>query len=196
MDKRIWIPRACKELIQRLCVIAHCEDQDHPGEQAMVNHVRRVFHISELRTVVHYFVASCLLGPHVKGGKMIRRPWSETIECNERNGTLHWDFLSLGEPFGENKYLLVLKDHATHFCEFVVCDMPLPQHPYWIDTVVWCPTRMGERQWQSFQERGRLRTFEKTQGSTTFHSSLQSMDQWVGGAGQPRHTSSPASNDS
>ncbi|OWZ17724.1 hypothetical protein PHMEG_0008293 [Phytophthora megakarya] len=121
-DKRIWIPRARKELIQRLCVIAHCGAQGHRGEQAMVNHLRRVFHISELRSVVYSFVASCLLFSHVKGGKMIRRPWSETIECNERNGTLHWDFLSLGESFGESKYLLVPKDHATHFCELVVCD--------------------------------------------------------------------------
>ncbi|OWZ16901.1 hypothetical protein PHMEG_0009234 [Phytophthora megakarya] len=61
-----------------------------------------------------------MLCPHVKGGKMIKRPWSETINCNERNGVLHWDFLSLGDSFGSSKYLLVLKDHATHFCELVV----------------------------------------------------------------------------
>ncbi|OWY94864.1 hypothetical protein PHMEG_00035287 [Phytophthora megakarya] len=118
VDQRIWVPRACVDLTQRLCVIAHC----HRGEQAMVNHLRRVFHIADLRNVVHAFVSTCMLCPHVEGGKMIRRPWSETIECNERNGVLHWDFLSLGESFGDSKYLLVLKDHGTHFCELVVGD--------------------------------------------------------------------------
>ncbi|OWZ16601.1 hypothetical protein PHMEG_0009585 [Phytophthora megakarya] len=63
-----------------------------------------------------------MLRPHVKGGTLIKRLWSETINCNERNGVLHWDFLSLGDSFGCNKYLLVLKDHATHFCELVVGD--------------------------------------------------------------------------
>ncbi|ETO66256.1 hypothetical protein F444_16505 [Phytophthora nicotianae P1976] len=122
VNKRIWIPRAWVDLTQRLCVIAHCGAQGHRGEQAMVNHLRRLFHIPDIRGVVHTYVSTCLLRPHVKGGKMIRRPWGETIECNERNGVLHWDFLSPGESFGDSKYLLVLKDHATHFCELVVCD--------------------------------------------------------------------------
>jgi len=53
---------------------------------------------------------------------MVMRPWSDTIECSERNGVLHWDFLFLGKSYGDSNYLLVLKDHATHFCELVVCD--------------------------------------------------------------------------
>ncbi|POM63297.1 hypothetical protein PHPALM_27403, partial [Phytophthora palmivora] len=122
VDQRIWVPHACVDLTQRLCVIAHCGAQGHRGEQAMVNHLRKLFHIPDLRNVVHTFVSTCMLCPHVKGGKMIKRPWSETIDCNERNGVLHWDFLSLGDSFGDSKYLLVLKDHATHFCELVVGD--------------------------------------------------------------------------
>lgn len=122
VDQRIWIPRASSDLTQRPCVIAHCGAQGHRGETAMVNHLRRVFHIPNIRGVVHAFVSTCLLCQHVKGAKTIHRPWSETIECNERNGVLHWDFLSMGESFGTSKYLLVLKDHAMHFCELVVCD--------------------------------------------------------------------------
>ena len=46
----------------------------------------------------------------------------ETIECTERNGVLHFDFLYLGESYGASKYLLVLKDHVSHYCELVVSD--------------------------------------------------------------------------
>ncbi|POM77265.1 Hypothetical protein PHPALM_5378 [Phytophthora palmivora] len=117
VDQRIWVPHACVDLTQRLCVIAHCGAQGHRGEQAMVNHLRKL----PTKRRAH-IVSTCMLCPHVKGGKMIKRPWSETIDCNERNGVLHWDFLSLGDSFGDSKYLLVLKDHATHFCELVVGD--------------------------------------------------------------------------
>lgn len=37
---------------------------------------------------------------------------------------LHWDFLYLGDSVGNCKYLLVLKDGLTHFCELVACDSP------------------------------------------------------------------------
>ncbi|OWZ09958.1 hypothetical protein PHMEG_00017261 [Phytophthora megakarya] len=122
LNNRLWIPKACTALIRRLCVIAHCGAQGHRGEQAMVNHLRSLFHIADVHRVVHAFVSGCLLCPHVKGGRIVRRPWGETIECNDRNGVLHWDFLFVGESFNDDKYLLVLKDHATHFCELVVCD--------------------------------------------------------------------------
>ncbi|KAE8963385.1 hypothetical protein PR002_g29306 [Phytophthora rubi] len=40
----------------------------------------------------------------------------------KRNGVLHFDYLSMGESFGDSKYILVLKDHASHYCELVVAD--------------------------------------------------------------------------
>ncbi|OWZ19513.1 RNA-dependent DNA polymerase [Phytophthora megakarya] len=59
---------------------------------------------------------------HVKWGIVVKCPWGEAIDCNERYLVLHFDFLYLGESFGEAKYLLVIKDHATHFVELTVCD--------------------------------------------------------------------------
>lgn len=37
---------------------------------------------------------------------------------------MHWDFLSLGDTFGSEKRLLVLKYDATHYCELVPYAMP------------------------------------------------------------------------
>ncbi|OWY93630.1 hypothetical protein PHMEG_00036901 [Phytophthora megakarya] len=52
------------------------------------------------------------------------RPWSETYRCQVRNQALHWDFLYLGEAYGDLQYLLVLKDDASHYCELVKCETP------------------------------------------------------------------------
>lgn len=37
---------------------------------------------------------------------------------------MHWDFLFLGESFAGSKYLLVLKDAATHYTDVVVYKSP------------------------------------------------------------------------
>ncbi|OWZ08102.1 hypothetical protein PHMEG_00019407 [Phytophthora megakarya] len=122
LDGRIWVPPRATALIQRLCIIAHCGQQGHRGQAAMTTHLNRIFEIENLSATANKFVASCLMCCHVKGGRVVKRPWGETIDCNQRNGVLHFDFLYLGESFGEAKYLLVLKDHATHFVELTVCD--------------------------------------------------------------------------
>ncbi|KAE9065928.1 hypothetical protein PF010_g28013 [Phytophthora fragariae] len=123
-NKRLWIPSQCNDLRQRLMVIAHCGAQGHRGRAAMMEQLQRQFHVDHLRSKVDKFLASCLLCMHVKGGKIVQRPWSESFRCHERNGALHWDFLTVGESFGDDKYLLVLKDHATHYCELVPCATP------------------------------------------------------------------------
>ncbi|OWZ15878.1 hypothetical protein PHMEG_00010406 [Phytophthora megakarya] len=114
-ENRIWVPSSASELIQRLCIIAHCGPQGHRGQHAMVAHLNRMFKIADLSTVVSRFTKRGKDGQKTLGV-------GETIECDERNGVLHFDFLYLGESFGDSKYVLVLKDHATHFVELVICD--------------------------------------------------------------------------
>ncbi|KAE8903142.1 hypothetical protein PF003_g12674 [Phytophthora fragariae] len=123
-DSRLWIPAEATNLLRRLYIIAHCGPQGHRGRDAMLAHIGRIFYVPHLRQCVDRFLASCLLCHHVKGGKVVPRPWSETYRCNERNQALHWDFLYLGESFGDMQYLLVLKDDASHYCELVKCETP------------------------------------------------------------------------
>ncbi|KAG3199075.1 hypothetical protein PC128_g5559 [Phytophthora cactorum] len=122
LDGRIWVPSEATEFIQRLCIVAHCGAQGHRGQKAMITHLRRLFVVDHLTATVKKFVNDCLLCLHCRGGKIIPRPWSEVIDCSTRNEVLHFDLLSMGPSYGASKYILVLKDHATHFCELVVAD--------------------------------------------------------------------------
>ncbi|POM76542.1 Hypothetical protein PHPALM_6209 [Phytophthora palmivora] len=112
------------DLILRLCIVAHCGAQGHRGQHAMIAHLRRIFSIDHITAIVTAFLKKCVLCLHSKGGKIVPRPWSETIECSTRNGVFHFDYLYMGESYSESKYLLALKDHATHYCELVVADTP------------------------------------------------------------------------
>ncbi|POM60306.1 hypothetical protein PHPALM_30853 [Phytophthora palmivora] len=124
VDGRIWVPSEATELIQRLCIVVHCGAQGHRGLHAMLTHLRRLFFIDNITKIVTAFVHKCLLCLHSRGGKIIPRPWGETIDCSMRNGLLHFDYLYMGNSYGNSKYLLVLKDHATHYCDLIVADTP------------------------------------------------------------------------
>ncbi|GMF50109.1 unnamed protein product [Phytophthora fragariaefolia] len=82
------------------------------------------FEIDDAIQVVKRFVRACLLCKHVKGAHVIQRPWGPALKCTKRNEVLHWDFLSLTESHGDLRYVLVLKDDLTHFCELFACASP------------------------------------------------------------------------
>ncbi|OWZ11512.1 hypothetical protein PHMEG_00015452 [Phytophthora megakarya] len=114
-NERIWIPTKESRLLQRLLVIGHCGAQGHRVREALMNVIKRRFFVRHLSAVIKSFLADCLVCQHGKGEKVVNRPWAETFRCNKRNGALHWDFLRIGESYSNYKYLLVLKDDATHF---------------------------------------------------------------------------------
>lgn len=87
----------------------------------MLAHLGRLFHVSHLRQCVDGFLMSCLLCHHVKGVR-VPMPWGVTYLCSDRNQTLHWYFLYIGESYGNMKYLLVLKDDVSHFCALIQCE--------------------------------------------------------------------------
>jgi transposase InsO family protein len=123
-EGRIWIPGDERQLLQRLLIIVHCGSGGHRGMHVMKTHLRRLLAISGLTEEVRSFCRQCLLCLPVKGGKIIPRPFSETHHTFERNETMHWDFLTLGDSFGTSRYVLVLMDEATHYVELVACDSP------------------------------------------------------------------------
>ncbi|KAJ0391006.1 hypothetical protein P43SY_011949 [Pythium insidiosum] len=124
VEGRVWIPTQAKDLITRILITAHCGVNAHRGADTMMTQLREKYHIKKLREIVKTFVASCLLCKHVKGGLVIQRPWSEPRAPAARNETLHFDFLFMGESYGPTRYVLVLKDELTHYCELVACDSP------------------------------------------------------------------------
>jgi hypothetical protein len=119
---KVWLPPSATELLQRLCIVAHCGQAGHRGHDATLRVLQDVFVCANLSNFVQAFLDACLLCPHVKGGRVVRRPWGEKLRGKWPNQVLHWDFLFLGESYGSSKYLLVLKDDASHFVRLVPCD--------------------------------------------------------------------------
>lgn len=138
---KLWIPVDASELVTRLMIIAHCGPQGHRGVHATMMVLQYHFHISNLQKHVQGFLRRCLLCLHVKGGKIIPRPWSETIRSTRRNEILHLDFLYMGESHTLTKYLLVIKDDASHFTELVMCDSPTSEIV--VDALLMWQSRFG-----------------------------------------------------
>ncbi|GMF54394.1 unnamed protein product [Phytophthora fragariaefolia] len=105
-------------------IVAHSGAQGHRGQATMMEQLKSHFYVDRIRVHVDKFLAACLLCHHVKGGKVVQRPWSKTFRCYKRNGALHWDFLTVSEAFGDDKYLLILKGEATHYCDLIPCATP------------------------------------------------------------------------
>ncbi|KAE8906314.1 hypothetical protein PF003_g10149 [Phytophthora fragariae] len=88
----------------------------------MVELLERRFVLTNARPTVTRFINQCLLCKHVKGGLVIQRNWIVDRAVAQRNECLHLDYLYLGESYGVTKYVLVLKDELTHYCELVAAD--------------------------------------------------------------------------
>uniref|UniRef100_H3H7U3 Reverse transcriptase n=1 Tax=Phytophthora ramorum TaxID=164328 RepID=H3H7U3_PHYRM len=98
--------------------------QGHRGQEAMVLALKARFYITKVEDKVAKFVRQCLLYKHVKGSRLIPRPYGPLLTPTERNEVVHWDFLSHGEGYGDSAYLLVVKNGLSHFCELFPCATP------------------------------------------------------------------------
>ncbi|RAW31143.1 hypothetical protein PC110_g12518 [Phytophthora cactorum] len=119
---KLWLPAKATALLKRLFVVAHCGPQGHRGVNVMIELLDRRFVLSNLRQAATRFVNQYLLCKRVKGGLVILRDWTVDRPVPKRNDCLHLDYLYLGESYGDAKYMLVLKDELTHFCELVPTD--------------------------------------------------------------------------
>ena len=121
---RVWIPQDASTLLTRILIVAHNGSMGHRGHATTKNVVSSVFAINGLDGLVSDFLDACKLCPHVKGGKVVPRPWAPTLTTTIPNHILHWDFCKLGESNEGPEYLLVLKDSASHFVHLVPCNTP------------------------------------------------------------------------
>ncbi|POM80184.1 Hypothetical protein PHPALM_2011, partial [Phytophthora palmivora] len=85
VNDKLWIPRQAKDLLTRVLLVAHCGIQAHRGQQVMITQLEQHFAIDRLYEIVTKFLSKCLLCKHIKGGKLIQRPWSDTNTSMERN---------------------------------------------------------------------------------------------------------------
>ncbi|GMF30980.1 unnamed protein product [Phytophthora fragariaefolia] len=117
VEGRMWVPDSAHDMLARLMVIAHCGSHGHRGEAPMATLLSERFAIHRLPSKVQKFLQGCLLCKHIKGGHPVQRPWGPTFKAERHNEGVHWDYLTLGESFGESAYVLVIKDALTHYSE-------------------------------------------------------------------------------
>ncbi|KAI9919759.1 hypothetical protein PsorP6_017287 [Peronosclerospora sorghi] len=79
------------------------------------------FELPRLSVPVDRFLQTIYFA-HVKGGA-IQREW-DTVDGYIWDTRMHLDYLYLGDSNGDSKYVLVLKDELTHYCELVDTDLP------------------------------------------------------------------------
>lgn len=120
-EHKPWIPSGATDLLNRVFVVTHCGAQGHRGIEVLTSLVADNFYVDKLAEKATRFARGCLLCKHVKGPRQIQRQYGPTFTATRRNEALHWDYLSLGEGYGDNAYLLVLKDSLTHYCELYPC---------------------------------------------------------------------------
>ncbi|ETV70710.1 hypothetical protein H257_13808 [Aphanomyces astaci] len=126
-DERLWIPGAANDLIQRIMVVAYCGSAGHRGHAALVATIRRLFYVDHLPDRASEFLR-----------------WS--INRMLRDGTRK----SATKESTSTKYVLVLKDDLTHYCELIACDGPTSQ--VCVDALVDSTKRFGmPRVWVSDQ---------------------------------------------
>ncbi|POM74029.1 Hypothetical protein PHPALM_9063 [Phytophthora palmivora] len=106
------------------CKLIFWKRMGHRGQEAMSFALKDQFFIVKLEDKIAQFIRQCLLCKHFKGARLIPRPYGPLFTPTERNEVLHWDFLSLGDSYGDSAYLLVLKDGLSHYYELFPCATP------------------------------------------------------------------------
>ncbi|ETV88357.1 hypothetical protein H257_01620 [Aphanomyces astaci] len=117
-----------------------CDGSRHA---ALAASIRRLFYLGRLADRAAEFLRGCLSYRHAKGG---HRPWL----AKGRNEGIHFDHLYKVEVYKGVKYVLVLKDDITHYCEQMAYDVPTSQ--VCVHALMDWTKRLNMRVWASGQE--------------------------------------------
>jgi hypothetical protein len=115
---RVWIPDDHSDLQQRIVIVAHMGASGHRGIKATTKTVEDVFEWKTLRADVKTLNNDCLHCLCTTGDK-VPRPYGPTLRATKPNTILHFDYLQLPESEEQDKYVLVLKDGMSGYCELV-----------------------------------------------------------------------------
>ena len=119
---KLWIPENNEELLLRIFIVAHTGIAGHRGVASTTRVIQKFCSCRNLRTKILKYCKECLLCLQTKGGHTIRRPLGRTIQAQKPNEVLHMDFYFVGGAYNGWKYILVMKDGASHFVELIGCD--------------------------------------------------------------------------
>lgn len=118
---KIIIPDEDKQLQLRIMIVAHFGLSGHRGTKTTTEKIENYCTWTNLVNDVTVFCRRCLHCLHVKGGRVIPRPYGRTLQATKRREIIHFDFLYLGEAYNGQIYILVIKDGFSHFVELIPC---------------------------------------------------------------------------
>jgi hypothetical protein len=124
----VWIPSQDVEMTTRIMIVGHYGIAGHRGSKALSALLKEKFWIHKLQEKCDEFCASCLICLQTKGGTIIQRPWAGERGHPKRNEYLHWDYVFIGDSNIGHKWILVMKDAASHFVVLRSCVEPTMEH--------------------------------------------------------------------
>lgn len=121
---QVWIPKNDKALQVRLLTAAHFGLGRHRGSDSTRRILESKCYWEDQDQNVNHFVRNCLPCRLSKNPATFKQPWGAHAHPMERNHVVHFDYVSIAPANSGDRYLLVLKDGFSHFCELIVTGEP------------------------------------------------------------------------
>lgn len=124
-DCSLWVPDL-DGLRLRCMIIGHCGCGGHRGARVVISMLKGHVYWKGMSTDVEEFCAECLNCLKRKSGRTVPRPWASRDHPSVRNEVISIDFMyvqAVKKGCHHNyKYILVIKDDYSGFCELEVCE--------------------------------------------------------------------------
>jgi hypothetical protein len=125
-NERVWIPSTERFMILCIMLTGHDSACGHLSHVNTSARIRKRFYWNGMNKDIQLFMEQCLSCIKTKTGKIIPRPWGESVSATGPNQVLHFDYLYIDKPKKKSthmfEYILVLKDDFTGYTELIPCE--------------------------------------------------------------------------
>jgi hypothetical protein len=126
---KVIIPLECKDLIIRLCIIAHAGgNSGHLGYKAASEKLAEHFYWPNLNRDMHEFCRACLHCLPTRGGVRIPRPLGEALHGQYPNHVVHMDWIYImpadGKAWHKYQWNFIMRDDLSGFVQITPAVIP------------------------------------------------------------------------
>lgn len=121
-SEKFWIPTAAEEMKRRVCVTAHCGRGGNRGCGATKQFISECVSWDTMDADIAAFCQHCLLCRISSGTNLPLVPYAPTLQCEEPNEAIHFDFLYCGPSKKGDAHVLILKNNFSSFVWLVICE--------------------------------------------------------------------------
>jgi hypothetical protein len=141
---KVWIPQ--NERILILCIMIHGHEGScgHRSIAHTISQIGDLYFWVDMDKDIHSFVSQCLVCMKTNSGKIIPRPFGESVSGSKPGEVIHMDFLFIADNKRSkhiHKYILVLKDDFSGLIEMIPCEFA--DHFIVVDSIQMWQARYG-----------------------------------------------------